>query len=293
MSATTPATRTVALLNQKGGVGKTTTTVNLGAALAESGLRTLLVDLDPQSNLSLHFGVETDEGRPSTSSLFADPPATAWDCVVEARPGLSFIPADTELALVEGELAGRPDVQSVLRNALAPLHTRFDCILLDCPPGLGVLSVNALTAANEVIVPMQAHYLALRGLEKLLETVQLVAAGLNPQLVCSGVILCMHETLSSHGKAVVEEIHSHLESFRGTDVPWRHCQLLQPPIRRNIKLAEAPSFGKTIFDYDSKCPGAEDYRRVAQSIVAMWKGQQEQAVQESAPPLPLPATSTG
>ena len=270
MSARTAGPRIVALLNQKGGVGKTTTTVNLGAALAVSGLRTLLVDLDPQSNLSLHFGVETDEGRPSTGSLFADPPAKVEDCIVQGRDNLWFIPADTELALVEGELAGRDGVQTVLRDALAKVAGRFDAILLDCPPGLGVLSVNALTAAHEVFVPMQAQYLALRGLEKLLGTVQLVAAGLNPSLVASGVILCMHETLSSHGKAVVDEIRAHLEQFRGTDVPWRDCRLLSPPVRRNIKLAEAPSFGKTIFDYDPKCPGAEDYRRLAESVLAMW-----------------------
>jgi chromosome partitioning protein len=118
---------------------------------------------------------------------------------------------------------------------------------------------------------MQAQYLALRGLEKLLSTVQLVAAGLNPTLSATGVILCMHETQSSHGKAVVEEIRTHLDQFRGTDVPWRDCRVLQPPIRRNIKLAEAPSFGKTIFDYDPKCPGADDYRRLAEGVIAMWR----------------------
>ena len=121
MSARTKGPRIVALLNQKGGVGKTTTTVNLGAGLAAAGLRTLLVDMDPQSNLSLHFGVEADDGRPTTSSLFADPPAKAADCVVKGRDNLSFIPADTELALVEGELAGRDGVQGVLRDALATL----------------------------------------------------------------------------------------------------------------------------------------------------------------------------
>jgi hypothetical protein len=125
MSARTKGPRIVALLNQKGGVGKTTTTVNLGAGLAAAGLRTLLVDMDPQSNLSLHFGVEADDGRPTTSSLFADPPAKAADCVVKGRDNLSFIPADTELALVEGELAGRDGVQGVLRDALATLADRF------------------------------------------------------------------------------------------------------------------------------------------------------------------------
>ena len=158
MAARTKGPRIVALLNQKGGVGKTTTTVNLGAGLAAAGLRTLLVDMDPQSNLSLHFGVEADDGRPTTSSLFADPPAKAADCVVKGRDNLSFIPADTELALVEGELAGRDGVQGVLRDALATLADRFDVILLDCPPGLGVLSVNALTAAHQTISQSQTQH---------------------------------------------------------------------------------------------------------------------------------------
>jgi len=260
--------RVVALLNQKGGVGKTTTTVNLGAAFAASGLRTLLIDLDPQSNLSLHFGVEAsnDEPRPSTTSLFADPPLPIAQCVTQARENLWFIPADQHLALAEGQ----QDAQHVLANALETVRDQFDVVLLDCPPGLGVLSVNALTAADEVIVPMQAQYLALRGLEKLLQTVSDITAGLNPKLRCTGVVLCMHESQSSHGRAVVEEIRQHFESCRDSDVPWNTCRLLQPPIRRNIKLAEAPSFGQTIFDYDPKCAGADDYRGVANSLIVMW-----------------------
>jgi chromosome partitioning protein len=265
-----PKMRVVALLNQKGGVGKTTTTVNLGAALAAAGLRTLLIDLDPQSNLSLHFGVEAaiDQSSPGTSSLFADPPLPLRQCIQKARENLWFVPADQHLALAEGQ----QDAQRVLADALETVRGEFDVVLLDCPPGLGVLSVNALTAADEVIVPMQAHYLALRGLEKLLQTVADVTAGLNPRLRATGVVLCMHETQSSHGRAVVEEIQRHFEECRGGNLPWSECRLLQPPIRRNIKLAEAPSFGKTIFDYDPKCAGADDYRGVAQSLIESWSG---------------------
>ncbi|MBX3354621.1 MAG: ParA family protein [Phycisphaeraceae bacterium] len=258
--------RIIAILNQKGGVGKTTSAVNLGAALAEAGERVLLVDLDPQSNLSLHFGVEPDEHATTIYDLLLDPDASADAAVVAAREQLHFIAAVTELALVEGQLASVPDMQRVLARALAPILSRYDTVILDCPPSLGVLTVNALTVAHEVIVPMQAHYLALRGLEKLLSTVHLVAQGLNPALRVSGILLCMHESQSSHGKAVVEEMRAQFEQYRGSGLPWSECEILSPPIRRNVKLAEAPSFGQTIFDYAPQCAGAQDYRAVAASL---------------------------
>lgn len=262
--------RVVAVLNQKGGVGKTTSTVNLGAAMAESGRRVLLVDLDPQSNLSLHFGVEPEEGAVTIYDLLLDPASRAADAVVEARPNLHFISSVTELALAEGELAAVPDMQRTLARALEPLLASYDAILLDCPPSLGVLTVNALTLAHEVIVPMQAQYLALRGLEKLLSTVHLVSQSLNPALRVRGILLCMHEGQSSHGKAVVEEMRTHLEQYRGSGLPWSQCEVLMPPVRRNVKLAEAPSFGKTIFDYAPTCAGAGDYRALAAVLLERW-----------------------
>ena len=265
-----PKPRVVALLNQKGGVGKTTSTVNLGAALARYGQRVLLVDLDPQSNLSLHFGVESGPEQRTIRDLLLDPACAVSDCVQEARPGLRFIPAVTELALVEGELAQQEGMQTVLRGKLEAAYGDYDVVLLDCPPSLGVLSVNALTVADEVFVPMQAHYLPLRGLEKLLQTVHLVSQGLNPSIRVSGILLCMHDGSSSHARAVIGEIESQLEQFRGADVPWSAAQVLHPPVRRNIKLAEAPSFGQTIFDYAPRCPGADDYRRIVQSLLERW-----------------------
>lgn len=263
--------RIVALLNQKGGVGKTTSTANLGAAFAVEGLRTLVVDLDPQSNLSLHFGHEQEMDQRSVRDIFMDDSVPAAECIRNARERLRFIPSDTELALVEGELASRPGMQRILADRLAPALGEFDVVLLDCPPSLGVLSVNALTMAHEVVVPMQAQYLALRGLEKLLETVLLVERSLNPGITVSGVLLCMHESQSSHGRAVVEEIDAYFARHRGTDVPWRDAQVLRPPVRRNIKLAEAPSFGQTIFDYAPKCAGAADYLALARGMMARWK----------------------
>jgi chromosome partitioning protein len=185
----------------------------------------------------------------SVRDLFVDESVPASACIRSARERLDFIASDTELALVEGELAMRPGMQRILAERLAPVLGNYDIVLLDCPPSLGVLSVNALTMAHEVIVPMQAQYLALRGLEKLLETVLLVERSLNPGITVGGVLLCMHESQSSHGRAVVEEIDRYFARHRGDDVPWRGAQVLKPPVRRNIKLAEAPSFGQTIFDY--------------------------------------------
>ncbi|MFO0784660.1 MAG: AAA family ATPase [Phycisphaerales bacterium] len=262
--------RVVALLNQKGGVGKTTSTVNLGAAFARYGRRVLLVDLDPQSNLSLHFGVEPRPDQPSVHELLMDPAVRIEDVAVQARPGLEFVPAVTELALVESELAQRPDMQHALQQKLEPAFSRYDIVLLDCPPSLGVLSVNALTVADEVWVPMQAHYLPLRGLEKLLQTVHMISQGLNTSIRVTSILLCMHEDQSSHGRAVTDEIQSQLDQYRGTGLPWQDARVLRPAVRRNIKLAEAPSFGKTIFDYAPRCQGAEDYRQVAQQILEGW-----------------------
>jgi chromosome partitioning protein len=164
---------------------------------------------------------------------------------------------------------------------------RYDVVLLDCPPSLGVLSVNALTMAHEVVVPMQAQYLALRGLEKLLETVLLVERSLNPGITVSGVLLCMHESQSSHGRAVVEEIDRYFERHRGDHVPWRDAHVLKPPVRRNIKLAEAPSFGQTIFDYSPKCAGAADYLALARGMLARWRGTKAAApsAERASPPV--------
>ncbi len=263
--------RVIALLNQKGGVGKTTSTANLGAAFALAGLRTLVVDLDPQSNLSLHFGHEPAPDQPTVRDLFMNPEIGASELIREARANLWFIPSDTELALVEGELALQPNMQHILAERLASSLPSFDVVLLDCPPSLGVLTVNALTMADEVVVPTQAQYLALRGLEKLLETVLLVQRALNEHLTVAGVLLCMHESQSGHGKAVVAEMESYFEQYRGSGLPWQDAQVLRPAVRRNIKLAEAPSFGKTIFDYAPTCAGAADYRALAEALRARWK----------------------
>ena len=263
--------RVVAIINQKGGVGKTTTTANLGAALARAGVRTCLVDLDPQAHLSLHLGVHPGPDDPTVYDMLLDESVTAIDAAVEVEPGLDLIPAETDLAAAETDLAADPDRQSRLRHMLEKSGDRWDAILIDCPPSLGVLTINALGAANEVFVPMQAHFLALQGVGKLLETVGLVCAGINPSLQVSGIVLCMHETQTTLAREVVEDLKTFLENSSTQDVPWRTCRVLSPPIRRNIKLAESPSFGQSIFAYSPTCRGASDYAALAKNVIAMWQ----------------------
>jgi len=256
-------------MNQKGGVGKTTTTVNLGAALAESERRVCLVDLDPQAHLTLHLGIDAGDG-PTAYDLMTDPDCTAAQCLITARPHLSVIPAEVDLAAAETDLAGVADRQRILHNKLKPIEGSFDFILIDCPPSLGLLTLNALAAAREVLVPMQAHFLALQGVGRLLETVGIICASVNPSLRVTGIVLCMHESQTTLAREVVADIEAFFEDATDRELPWGGCSVLKPPIRRNVKLAEAPSFGQTIFDYAQWCAGANDYRKLADGLLEVW-----------------------
>jgi chromosome partitioning protein len=271
MEADGGGARVIALLNQKGGVGKTTSVVNLGAAIAEAGRRVCLIDLDPQAHLTLHLGLEPDQLSRTVYDLFVEPDVQATDVLVAASDRLDVVPAEVDLAAVEVELAHHPQRQGILAAKCAAIAADYDCVLIDCPPSLGLLTLNALTMAREVIVPMQAHFLALQGVSKLLETVGLVCRSVNPGLAVTGVLLCMHEGQTTLAREVVADLEGFFESSREQKVPWRTCRVLQPAIRRNIKLAEAPSFGKTIFDYEPWCPGAIDYRLLARRIMAHWE----------------------
>ena len=265
-----PVPRILAMINQKGGVGKTTTTVNLGGALAQAGKRVLLIDLDPQGHLSLHVGIDHDALDKSLYDLLADDETRAHEIIQEISPNLGVLPAEVNLAGIESELAplvASGQAQQMLRSKCESLVQNFDYVLLDCPPSLGLLTINALALAQEVVVPMQAHFLALQGLSKLFETVSLVRQTINPGLRVGGVILCMHEGNTVLAGEVVSDLENFLEQSRDQDVPWRDAVLFQPPIRRNIKLAESPSFGQTIFEYAPYCPGARDYESLAESVI--------------------------
>jgi chromosome partitioning protein len=260
----------MALMNQKGGVGKTTTTVNLAAALAKAGRPTLVVDLDPQAHATLHLGVDPGTLATSVYDVLMDEQAEVASIIQQTRENLALLPSQTDLAAVETELANAPDRQRRLERALAKVSDRYEFILLDCPPSLGLLTLNGLAAAREVLIPMQAHFLALQGVGKLLETVALVSQAVNPRLKVTGVVLCMHDTSSTHTREVVADLDSFFEAAREKDTPWRYARVLRPPVRRNIKLAEGPSFGQTIFEYAPTATGAEDYAKLAEVLLREW-----------------------
>jgi chromosome partitioning protein len=260
----------MALMNQKGGVGKTTTTVNLAAALAKAGRPTLVVDLDPQAHATLHLGVDPRTLETSVYDALMDENADVAALIHQTRENLALLPSQTDLAAIEGELATATDRQRRLERALAKVSDNYEFILLDCPPSLGLLTINGLAAAREVLIPMQAHFLALQGVGKLLETVSLVSQVVNPRLRVTGVVLCMHDTSSTHTREVVADLDSFFEAARDKDTPWRYARVLRPPVRRNIKLAEGPSFGQTIFEYAPTATGAEDYAKLADVLLREW-----------------------
>jgi len=260
------------MLNQKGGVGKTTSTANLGAALAASGCRVLLIDLDPQGHLTLHLGLAPGPDDPTAYDLLLDPQCQASDTIMRARDRLDAIFSEVDLAIAESKLPAMQDRQRILQRKTEDIRNQYDVIIIDCPPSLGQLTLNALAMADEVIVPMQAHFLALQGVGRLLETVELITRSVNPNLRVTGILLCMYESQTTLAREVVTDINEYFEAVRDENVPWNKCHVLHPPIRRNIKLAEAPSFGKTIFDYAPHCNGALDYRSVADQLLSSWGG---------------------
>ena len=259
--------RVIALMNQKGGVGKTTTTVNLAAAFAKRGRRTLLIDLDPQAHATLHLGIDPGSIDQSVYDLLHEPEGQASTAAIQSRENLWLVPAETDLAAIENELQHVGDRNTRLKRAITAMRGRFDIIMLDCPPALGLLTLNALAAANSVLIPMQAHFLALQGVSKLLETVTLVRQSLNSDLRVAGVVLCMHEMQTTLAQEVVADLEGFFEAARGTDKAWAEASVLRPPIRRNIKLAECPSFGQTIFEYAPAAAGAIDYAQLAEAFL--------------------------
>ena len=257
--------RTIAVLNQKGGVGKTTTVANVSSALARMGQRVAVIDLDPQAHLTIHLGIDPETAGDGTYEVLCHS-AKFVESAIEVRPNLYLLSASIDLIGAESELVSVVGREIVLREAIEPLKDDYDYLIIDCPPSLGLLTLNALAAVQEVFIPLQPHFLALQGFGKLLETVTLVSKRINPALKITGILLCMFDSRVILSSEVSADIQKFLENARNTDCPWSQAAIIPVQIRRNIKLAEAPSYGKTIFEYEPNCHGANDYKDVARHI---------------------------
>jgi len=252
-------TQIFAVVNQKGGVGKTTTTVNLATALVAVGQKVLIVDFDPQGNASTGLGVSMKESVKGSYEVIIDPiPVT--DAIHKTElPGLSIIPSSRNLSGAEVELVNLPERDVRLKKALSRL-TDFDYILIDCPPSLGLLTLNALVASQKVLVPLQCEFYALEGLSQLLDTLALVKKHLNPALELQGVVLTMYDTRSCLSSQVAADVREHLGD-----------KVYKTYIPRNVRVAEAPSFGKPVLLYDLKCIGSQAYIQLAKELIAREK----------------------
>ena len=250
----------IAITNQKGGVGKTTTSVNLSACVAEAGKRTLLVDIDPQGNATSGVG-QTGAGELSVYDVLIDG-APARDAVLDTGyDGLMLLPAGIELAGAEIELVGAEARETLLKRALEAVRADYDYIFIDCPPSLGLLTLNALTAADSVLVPIQCEYYALEGVGQLMNTVKLVRMKLNPGLQVEGIVLTMFDARTNLGAQVVQEVRGHFAN-----------EVFSTLIPRNVRLSEAPSYALPIHLYDPKCSGTAAYRQLAKELIERNEG---------------------
>ena len=250
--------KTVAIAMQKGGSGKTTTTVNLAATLAEKGLRVLVVDVDPQSNATSWLGVR-DAGKGIFACLCEN--GSIKDALRKTgTEGVDLVPSSPWLVGAERSLAGEVGAETLLRRKLKTVASHYDVCLVDTPPTLGVLTIGALVAADQIIVPVEAHVMALNGLAQLLETVETVQDRLNDKLTLLGIVACRVDGRTKHAPEVVGELRRRFPNETFTTI-----------IRESVRLAEAPSFGQPITAYDTKSPGAEDYRALATEVIARWK----------------------
>lgn len=263
--------RAIAVINQKGGVGKTTTAVNLSAALAKSGKRVCLIDMDPQAHASLHLGISLEDSAKSTYTLLTEDVPVS-DVRVEISSHLSVIPSHIDLAAAEMELATEVGREIILRDKLEEDGTEYDYLILDCPPSLGVLTLNALTAATEIFLPLQPHFLALHGLSKLLKTIDLVGKRLNPGLKLTGIVFCMYDSGTKLAAEVSNDVKEFFTDQRISNSVWKEAVNFETMIRRNIRLAEAPSFGQSIFDYAPSSNGAIDYTALADEVLNQEQG---------------------
>lgn len=245
----------IAVLNQKGGVGKTTSTINLGAYLAKSGKSVLIVDLDPQGNATSGIGLDKHSFDSTVYDVLLSGTAASGLIKDTSVAGLGVLPANANLAAAEVDLASEERREFRLKEAIRGLE--YDYILIDCPPSLGLLSINALTAAHHVLIPVQAEYYALEGLGQLLDIVQRVRQGLNPELQLLGIVVTMYDSRTSLSDQVVHELKKHFGA-----------KLLNTIIPRNVRLAEAPSFGKSIMEHDKWSKGARSYKQLAKEVAS-------------------------
>jgi chromosome partitioning protein len=250
-------TRVIAVTNQKGGVGKTTTAVNLAACLAEAGFDVLLLDMDPQANASYGLGVRAEDPRLSSYGVLGAAAGVAETIVATALPHLSLVPSCPDLAGAVVELAGAEGGEYVLDDALTGHLDVYDFVFVDCPPSLGVLTIASLVAAREVLIPVQSEYYALEGLVQLLDTVRLVQERLNPHLRILGVLVTMHDRRTRLSREVAVEVRAHLGAH-----------VFDTVIPRNVRLSEAPSHGLPISRYDATCAGSDAYFDLAKEVVS-------------------------
>ena len=248
--------RIIAIANQKGGVGKSTTAINLSAWLAELNQRVLLIDIDPQGNTTSGVGVDKENVENTLYELLLDE-CKVEDCIIEnVFENLSLIPSNVNLSGAEIELVGIEGREYLLKNHIDTIRDNYDFIIMDCPPSLNILTINAMTTANSVLVPIQCEYYALEGLTQLIHTIELVQERLNPDLIIEGVVFTMYDARTNLSLQVVENVKSNLnQSIYKTIIP------------RNVRLAEAPSYGMPIIQYDSKSVGAESYRLLAEEVL--------------------------
>lgn len=248
--------RIIAIANQKGGVGKTTTSINLSSSLAAKGKKVLLIDIDPQGNATSGYGIDKNNLDNTVYELILGE-CSIHDCIIkEVIPNVSILPSNVNLAAAEIELIGVDKKEYILKNEVDWVREQYDYIIIDCPPSLSMLTVNAMTTANTVLVPIQCEYYALEGLSQLIHTVNLVKERLNPDLDMEGVVFTMYDSRTNLSMQVVENVKVHLGQ-----------QVYNTIIPRNIRLAEAPSYGQPINIYDPKSAGAEAYMQLAEEVI--------------------------
>lgn len=250
--------RAIVIANQKGGVGKTTTSINLSASLAKKGKNVLVIDMDPQGNTTSGLGVDKEQIETTVYEMLLGE-ADIEDCIqknVSENLYLSLLPSNINLAAAEIELIGVENKEFLLRNALAKVKEDYDFIIIDCPPSLNMLTINSMCAGDTVLVPIQCEYYALEGLSQLIHTIGLVQERLNPKLEIEGVVFTMYDARTNLSLQVVENVKSNLKQ-----------NIYKSIIPRNVRLAEAPSYGMPITEYDAKSAGAEAYRRLAEEVI--------------------------